>query len=415
MKKIFVTVVLAAMAFAAGAQSLNISSAYEAQNRGYYKKAKDYIDQAVQHEQTKEDAQAWYYRTMIYTKIGMALNGHDKKVTQKDANKSLRPVAPDWYRTAYLSALNWKQFDTKGEYTNNITPFFNYIANAYLDQAYPAYNDEKNYAKAMGICDTAIQIFNLAGDKKSAQAAYYLAGLSAMNIKDNANVKKYFNTLVSQKTDKKSVYETLFNIYREEKDTVRAMKTATSFGKNFPQNYEADMLKAQGYLMTGNMEKVTECFMAAMNKVGDDNVKKSMLLCQVAAIYEITGKYEEAEAKYAESLQLEKNQYAANFSMGKMFYNRAVDKLDAANNVDPNDETGLYDKLNDEAKGLFRQSVQYFTSAVSYIDGRPAGEQSAQKGNLFNCLNALKTVYLRLEMNDEFTAVNTRLQQIQAN
>jgi tetratricopeptide (TPR) repeat protein len=408
MKKVTLIVALVSLGFAAGAQSLNVSSAYEAQNRGYLKKAKGYIDQAAEHEQTKAEAQTWYYRTMIYTKIGIDINQNKKSA------KELKEIAPDWYRTAYKSALNWKQFDTKGEYTNNITPFFNYIANAYLDQAYPAFNDERNYTKVMGICDTAIQIFNMAGDKKSAQAAYYLAGISALNLKDNANVKKYFNTLVSQKTDRNQVYETLFNIYRTEKDTVRAMKTARSFGKNFPDKYEADMLMAQGYLMTGNMDKSKESIMAAMNKVGDDKVKKATLLCQVAAIYELTNAFKEAEEKYQESLQIDPDQFGANFSMGKMFYNRAVDKLDAANNVDPNDETGLYDKLNAESKELFGQSVQYFNKAIAYIDALPEAQKATNKANLFNCLNALKTVYLRLEMNTEFQAVNARLTALQS-
>ena len=57
--------------------------------------------------------------------------------------------------------------------------------------------------------------------------------------------------------------------------------------------------------------------------------------------------------------------------------------------------------------------MQYFTSAISYIDALPTNAQAAQRANLFNCLSALKTVYARLEMYDELKAVNARLDAIQ--
>ena len=99
--------------------------------------------------------------------------------------------------------------------------------------------------------------------------------------------------------------------------------------------------------------------------------------------------------------------------MGKMIFNRGVDKLDAANAVPPEDESGLYDRLLEESNGFFRQSIQYFTSAINYIDALPANAQAAQRPNLFNCLSALKTVYARLEMYDDLKTVNARMDAIQ--
>ena len=123
---------------------------------------------------------------------------------------------------------------------------------------------------------------------------------------------------------------------------------------------------------------------------------------------------QEQYAKYRESMGLNPNQFEANFGMGKMIYNRAVDKHNAANEVPVDDETGLYDKLLGESNDLFRQSIQYFTAAVAFIDAMPDGDaKKMQRANLFNCLNALKVVYTRLEMYTEQKAVDARMTEIQ--
>ena len=53
MKKIALMLAFIAIGYAAGAQSLNVTSAREAQNRGYLDKAKKLIDPACEHEQTR--------------------------------------------------------------------------------------------------------------------------------------------------------------------------------------------------------------------------------------------------------------------------------------------------------------------------------------------------------------------------
>ena len=396
----------ALLATAAGAQSINVSNAYEQQNRGYLKKAKGFIDQAVQHESTSTSAQAWFYRTMIYCKIGGAIKDNTKQ------GKELATLCPEWYRDAYVSALSWKQYDTKGEYTEKISLFIPYVGNVYYDLADKAL-EAKDYTKSIAYCDTAITLFNIEG-KQYLQQCYHLAGVAAQNSGNNELVKKYFNYLVRTKYKNDQIYEILFNIYSQEKDTVNAMKLATNYRKAFPDKYQSDMLMARAYLVNGNFDKSKECMTAALGKVQDVD-QKAALLCNVAAVYEMTNDFEEAEKNYNESLTLVANQFNANFNMGKMFYNRAADKLTAANDVPPTDESGLYEKLFEEAKGLFRQSITYLNSAIAYIDGLDENLKSRNQANLYNCLNALKTAYLRLEMNDEFMATDARLKTVKVN
>ena len=114
-----------------------------------------------------------------------------------------------------------------------------------------------------------------------------------------------------------------------------------------------------------------------------------------------------------EPSQTQSNQLVDNFDKGKMFYNRAVDKLIEANDVPSMDKTGLYDKLQVECSELFRQSIPYFNNAIRFIDKLDAEEQGANREKLSYCLNALNTVYIRLGMYDELKPIKVRIEELQ--
>lgn len=420
MKKITLFVAFVALGLAAGAQTLNVQSAIsdlqnanrETKTSKIYKflsRAKTEIDEACENENTKSDAKTWCYAALIYSQIGDQSTKPDSK---------FREECPDWCEKALNAAMRCKELDKNNEFANLNNPVFRFVGNEYYSRAVNAYNEEKDYAKCITLCEEAIKIFNNSGDTKYSDDAYYLAGLSAKVQKNNDAILKYFKPLVRRKTDKKEVYRTLFNIYKDNKQTDDAMKLANNYVKFYPNDYNATMLQAEAYLLAGNVEKGNETINKALEQTKDKPEVYAQLLGVAAATLENTNDYAGAEAKYQESLRLRPNQFEANFGLGKMIFNRGVDKLDAANNVPPDDETGLYDKLIEESNGFFRQAIQYFQSSVAYIDALPEGDaKNMQRANLFNTLSALKQIYVRLEMYDDLKPINARLDaiQVQAN
>ncbi len=403
MKKLIMIVALIALTFGASAQTLNVQSAIQDLKKNYLKKAKAEIDLATEHESTKDDAKTWCYRGLIYARIGGEATNEKSK---------FKDLAPNWAEEAYAAALECKRLDTKNEYANENNSVFRFVGNEYYSRSTEAYNSQR-YQDALNYAEKAIEMYNNSGDAKFATESMYIAGISAKAMKDNEGVKKYFNQLIRKKTDKMQVYRTLFDLYKEEGNKDGAMKTANSYQKNCKDDYNAYLMMAEGYLLNENIEKGKEMINSALDMTKNDSIIYPQLLCQAAAILELTQDYAGAEANYMESLKLSPNQFAANFGMGKMIYNRAVDKHNAANEVPVDDESGLYDKLLGESNDLFRQSIQYFTSAVSFIDAMPADAKKMQRANLFNCLNALKIVYTRLEMYPEQKAVDARMTEIQ--
>lgn len=404
MKKLSMILALTALTIGASAQTLNVQSAIQDLKKNYLKKAKAEIDAACEHESTKDDAKTWCYKGLIYSRIGGEATNPKSK---------FKDLAPDWAEQAYAAALECKRLDTKNEYADENNSVLRFVGNEYYSRATEAYN-KQNYSEAMQLADKAIEMYTTSGDSKFAGESTYIAGISAKALKDNENLKKYFNNLVRKRTDKQFVYRTLFNTYKEEGNKDQAMKIANSYLKNRKDDYNAYLLMAEGYLLNENLEKGKEMINEALNRTKDSAMLYPQILGLAAQILENMQDYEGAEAKYQESLTLNPTQFDANFGMGKMVYNRAIDKLEAANKVPETDESGLYDKLLAESNEFFSKSIPYFTAAISYIDNlTDANAKAMQRANLFNCLTALNQVYARLERYDDLKAVKARIEEIQ--
>ena len=404
MKKIVTIAALVAFTMGATAQKLNVSSAHEAMKRGYLQKAKTYIDAACLHESTKDDANTWRYKALIYSQIGG--DAQSKKPKFKD-------LAPDWAEQAYTAALECKRLDTKQEYANDMNSVFTYVGNEYYIKATNFYND-KNYAEAIEYSEKAITCFNNSGKGTFAQDAMYIAGLSSVATQDTANLKKYFNQMIRKRTDINFVYATIFSISIAEKDTAQAMKIANSYEKNCKNDYRAYLLSATGYLLAKNIEKGKAKINMALEMTKDStNLYPDVLVQAGNLLDENAGDYDAAEAKYNESLSLRPNQFSANFGLGKMLYNRAVDKNNAANQLDAFDEEklALIEKLESEAKDFYGQSITYLEKAVAFIDGMTdENAKSAQRANLINALVALGNAYARVDKRTESNAAKARVE-----
>lgn len=395
------------------AQTLNVQSAAQDMKKGYLDKAKTEIDAACEHESTKNDAKTWYYAGLIYSQIGADISTNKKSKFKKLADDPTS-VYYTWLESALASAMRCKELDSDNEYADRNNQVLRYVGNEYYTRAVAAYNEDRDYEKSISLCEESIKVFNASGDRKFAMDAYYLAGLAANNLHNTEAVLKYFKPLVRTRTDKKEVYRTLFELYKSQKDTVEAVKLAKSYTKNCPSDYNSSLMMAEAYLLSGNIESGREEITKAIELSKNNPDVYVGLLSAAAGILVETKDYDGAKAKYEESLALRPNQFEANFGLGSMIYNRGVDKLDAANAVPIDDESGLSDKLNEESKVFFRQSIQYFNAAIAYIDGLDETAKHAQRVNLYNCLNALKVIYVRLEMYEELKPINARLNQLQS-
>ena len=402
-KNALILLAFVVMCYSASAQSLNVTSAREAQNRGYLDKAKKLIDPACEHEQTKNDAKTWYYAGLIYSLIG----GETEKPKSKYKN-----LDADWLEKCKNAALRCKELDTEKEYAEGNNTILSYVGNEYYKKAINAFQAQ-NWDESMAMCEESVRIFNECGKKEYAAESYLLAGKAAMNAHNNEAILKYFKPLVRTRTKENLVYSTLFRMYKQSGDTNEALKVAQNYVKFCPSDFNANMMMAEAYLLKGNINEGNAEIQKALEKTVDKPQIHAQLQAAAGAAYENVKDFENAENQYKASLTTLPNQFLANYGLGKMLYNRAVDKLDEANNVPPTDESGLYDNLLNESKEFFRQSIPYFTNAIAFIDAMDADGQAQNRSNLHQCLHALNTVYARLEMYDELKPIKARIEALE--
>ena len=407
-KKLVTIAVFMAATFGLSAQSLMVESAVQDLRKGSLKKAKAEIDAAAVHEKTKDDAKTWYYRSLVYAEIGR---------DAQQAKPKYKGLAPDWADQAYESALECKRLDPNntGEYAKGLVSVFSTVGYDFYQRSRKLFN-EKNYAEAMQVASRAAEMYNNGGESDNAGEAMFVAGLSAVASHDTANIKKYFNALMRKKTDKEQVYTYLFNVYKAEGDMNQAMKVATNYQKSQKNNYKAYLLLAEGYFLNQNYEKGKEVVSQLLTLTKDSVNLYPDMLTAAGGLLQSANEIETARGYYEESLKQKPVQFGANFGMGQMFYNAAVDKLKAAPEPDPfNEETLiLADSLEKEAKGYFGQAITYLEQAVAYIDNLPEGqEKQMQRANLGNALQALSTAYARVERYEDSKAAHQRLETLQ--
>ena len=404
-KKILTVAAFMTATVGLSAQSLMVESAVQDLRKGSLKKAKTEIDAAAVHEKTKDDAKTWYYRALVYAQIG---------TDAQQAKPKYKGLAPDWADQAYQSALECKRLDSENEYNKGLVSVFSTVGYDFYNRSRKLFN-EKNYAEAMQVASQAAEMYNNGGESDNASEAMFVAGLSAVAAHDTANIKKYFNQLMRKRTDKEQVYTYLFNVYKAEGNMDQAMKVASNYQKFQKNNYKSYLLLAEGYILNQNFDKGKEVIEQALVLTRDSANIYPDLLTAAADLLQRTNDIEGAKVKYQESLTLKPVQFGANFGMGQMYYNGAVDKLQSAPEPDPfNEETiALASKLEEEAKALFAESITYLEKAVQYIDNLPEGqEKQAQRPNLGSALSALSTAYARVERYEESKAAHQRFESL---
>ena len=412
MKKIALFTALIALGIAANAQTLNVQSAMSDLKRGYLNKAKAAIDKACVHEDTKDDAKTWYYSGLIYSMIGDAATDPQSKY------KKYKDLDPDWCQKAYDAAMRCKELDKAGDY--DLKYIFSKVGSTYYNKSIELFNTG-NYKDALENSDKAAKVLNNSGDPDLANESIYIAGYCCQMLKDNDGVKKYYGPLVRKSKIKdefkprmQHVYTTMYGVYKELKDTANVIKTAERYTKVMPEDPAANLLLANAYIWTGNNAKAIELANKAIEETKSTPTYYKWL-CAAAGIYEQTGDFATAEAKYKESSQIEANQFEANSGMGSMLFRRAYEKDQAIEKLGYSEEDEVVaKKLSEERNAFLNQAIPYFKSAINYIDGLSEAEQAQNRPQLYSCLRTLNTCYITLEMYDESKTIKARLDKIEA-
>jgi len=132
-----------------------------------------------------------------------------------------------------------------------------------------------------------------------------------------------------------------------------------------------------------------------------DTIKKDkpVVIVMVGDALRDAGNNDAAIAMYNKSLEILPEQTGANYGLGVLYFNMAVDLTEQANKL-PFEQAAEFEKLKADANTKFTLAVPYFEKVLTL------------KPKDINTLNALKVIYSRLAMQDKYKAVSATLETI---
>lgn len=370
------------------AQNSKRTSAYNAWRHGKLDEAKGFIDQAVEHEKTINDAKAWFYRGNIYYEIAI------------DTSDKFSDLDPNPFMVAYKSYKRAMELDEKNKYLLEIMKYMGGVANGFYQKGYQNFA-EGNYEAAAGYFETSYEV-SQAVDRTDTAALYNTALAYEKDGQFEMAKDKYLQ-IYEWGTNDPNVYESLGNVYRELGDNEKAFEYVEAGRKKFPDNLSILIAEINYYIKTNQSEQALQSLKEAVAKdstnysiwfaVGDmyDN-----LIDDTTKTEEVKEEYfQEAIRSYQNAIKLKQDFVDAYYNIGALYVDKAAVIQQIANDL-PYEETEKYEKLSAEADEILKTSLPYLERAYQLS---PDDQ---------NIINSLKSIYARLNMMDKLEELNNK-------
>ncbi len=378
MKQALTFTILTFFTFISFAQSGEVTNAILAQKDGLLSDAKTSIDKASEHEKTKNDTKTWYYKGKIYEAISL-------DPTLGKQNPDAAKIAFDSYTKAKLLD---ETSERPGKYKKELAEAFasQTLAVAIQNGGIQAYQDKK-----LGEAYDYFTIYQTL--KPQDTLGYVYAAQMAIAKDDYKNAKiAYTNGLEKTGYTSPEILTNLLYIYKTvepEKDLNKALEIARIGKAKYPNNpnfvsQEVDILEKTGKLTEAitNLETIIQ--------KGDKKVESYLIL---GSLYEKNKDLDKAKEAYKSALALNPANFEANYNMGALIYNPAVDIIRTVRNMGVSDYQKKGKQMESQAKEVLKISLPYFEKAYQV------------KSDDVSTKKTLKEIYSSLGMTDKANAL----------
>lgn len=346
------------------AQKAKVVSAYNHLQYNELMNAKDAIDLASVHQDSKNMVKTWYYRGLIYHTI------YSDSVLVKSVPNSLVETFNAFIKT--------KELDSEKEFAKDTDERLKIIA-------YQFYNEGVNQCKTKEF-EHAIKSFDytlkiIPND----QQALFNSAYAAHTLGDNPKTKHFYHKLIEINYPEPKIYHLLSEIYKNEKDTVNALKVIQTGRSKYPNNNVLIIDELNIYLHSGRQKEAISKLHEAINLEPNNSTLYFALGVANDKIKIIT----DAESAYKKAIEIKPDYFDAVYNLGALYFNHAVDLFNEAQNLSLND----YPK----AKTVFDKE---FENALPYLE--KARELNPKDKNT---ILSLRQLYTRMGKLDKLNSL----------
>ena len=381
--------------------------------------AVEYIDIAYGSESTHGNIKMWQTRGEIYNAVAQ------KDVGMMVTDQNYEPKNPDaglMAAAAFIKKIDMseKKYEFKDAHTGLAESgrHLNVIGNYQIQV--------EKYEAAYKYFDQILTIHDIltkAGEESPIQAADYnnqrfLTAFCAKIGGNEARAKEIFKELYDEEVDDPSIYAQYFQLLEGENEE-EALKVLQKGRERYPNNSEILFAEINYYIAKEKYEALVDKLKKAIETEPENASVRSALGNVYMNLYNNefskspeefvrNGDSERAKEFYAgaikyfnEAIEQDAKSWDAIYSIGSMYFNRAVENYKVMGNLTMSKEDQkLYERFEEESKELMSKALPYFKNAESI------------NPNDQNTLLALSEIFARTQDFENSKGIKERLEQV---
>ncbi len=421
MKKISIILIFVIFALSGYGQRRMVVSAWNFLRDGFLKDAKEAIDKAAEHPETKDSYRTFRYKAYIYHELAITEEPQYKDICDhtcldiafENYLEAIKRnfVDPKFHTIKFEDELDFMKYlnaiqdqNTRYEDTELLMDIvmnrFPALANAIINRGLDNFQEKLDFEAALNDFEQALLITTLSF-KVDTQLIYF-ASLAAFRSEDFEKAVDYNKTLIEMDfgttdEEKVSIYQTLVKTYELNEDYEKMLETLEKGIKKFPEQSYPLIIETFNYYVNSNQnEEAYKYISMAIEKNPDD----AQFYVIKGALLEDMDRRDDAQQEYLNAVKIDVNNFDANFNLGAYYYNTAVDTIQWADENIKITDFAAHDEISKIANKYFNKALPYLEKSLE-IDP-----------DNINVLNTLRIVYYRLENMEEYEKVQERINEL---
>jgi len=354
MRKVLLTLFIAAISIVGFAQKHNVVNASIALRQEKLDEAKKYIDEAYATESTANDPKMWNYRAPIYLEISQKKPELDKDAILKSTEAYLRCLQTDHKGRVVVRKWTEKEVLLSG-----------LVQCAYklFNQAIEEYNAGK-YKRAIKLYDTIFEIIphdqenQLKRGNITKETILYNSFFASNKMKDNNKSKQILQQLIAINFNEPAIYIYMSNIYLEEGNTDKAIEYLALGREIFEEDQSLINTEINLYIKLNRTAELIE----KLGEAIEFDSENHLLYFNRGTIYDQEGNITKAEQDYKSALEINPSSFGANYNLGALYFNYGVKLKDEAGNTSSDTK---YKALTKQANDNFEKALPYMQDAFN--------------------------------------------------
>ena len=378
MKNLFTLLALASCVQCLGQKE--VVSAYNANKEGDFATAATYIEQAILNPKANVKNKTWRYRGEIYLNISN--------------DSALFAAYPDALTRAKDSYMKAQELDTKGSYEDEIRVGLGQVQVAASNTGIGKYNTG-DFGSAGAFFDLGAEIAS-AFDATDTMAIYNSALCYEKAGEVDLAVARY-RACADIQYQVPNVFLFISNLYRSNGREAEALETLSEARGLYPREQSLIIEELNIYLTNEEFDKAKENLTLA----AEQDPTNEILWFSLGSVLDNLGNAEEAIDAYKKALEVNSDYFDANYNLGALYFNQAVQGINEANDMW---KPRMTKTESDKQKALEQSAKDLFETAKPFLEAAHA----INEGDL-ETMRSLRDIYARTGDDDKMLELTAKI------